>query len=70
MAPWPSRLTAAPPRLADFGYSNEMFEKDTVINGLNLLFFLWLVIPCCLETSDTLAYVFLVSGVGSLATEG
>ncbi|KAL6974932.1 hypothetical protein U1Q18_043418 [Sarracenia purpurea var. burkii] len=29
LAPWPHRLTAPPPRLADFGYSNEMFEKDT-----------------------------------------
>ncbi|KAG8373179.1 hypothetical protein BUALT_Bualt12G0144100 [Buddleja alternifolia] len=29
LAPWPARLTAAPPRLADFGYSSEMFEKDT-----------------------------------------
>ncbi|KAH8515305.1 hypothetical protein H0E87_003957 [Populus deltoides] len=28
LAPWPARLTALPPRLADFGYSNEMFEKD------------------------------------------
>jgi len=31
LAPWPARLTALPPRLADFGYSNEMFEKDMVI---------------------------------------
>jgi len=29
LAPWPRRLTAPPPRLADFGYSNDMFEKDT-----------------------------------------
>ncbi|GFZ10736.1 S-adenosyl-L-methionine-dependent methyltransferases superfamily protein [Actinidia rufa] len=29
LAPWPRRLTEPPPRLADFGYSNEMFEKDT-----------------------------------------
>ncbi|GLU08182.1 hypothetical protein SLE2022_251060 [Rubroshorea leprosula] len=29
LAPWPSRLTSPPPRLADFGYSSEMFEKDT-----------------------------------------
>ncbi|XP_062109338.1 probable methyltransferase PMT3 [Humulus lupulus] len=29
LAPWPARLTAPPPRLADFGYSNDMFEKDT-----------------------------------------
>ncbi|KAK6161258.1 hypothetical protein DH2020_004639 [Rehmannia glutinosa] len=29
LAPWPERLTAPPPRLADFGYSSEMFEKDT-----------------------------------------
>ncbi|KAJ8765203.1 hypothetical protein K2173_011463 [Erythroxylum novogranatense] len=29
LAPWPARLTTAPPRLADFGYSNGMFEKDT-----------------------------------------
>lgn len=28
LAPWPARLTSPPPRLADFGYSNEMFEKD------------------------------------------
>lgn len=31
LSPWPARLTTPPPRLADFGYSNEMFEKDTVI---------------------------------------
>ncbi|GFP83372.1 probable methyltransferase pmt8 [Phtheirospermum japonicum] len=29
LAPWPERLTSPPPRLADFGYSSEMFEKDT-----------------------------------------
>ncbi|PSR97968.1 Methyltransferase [Actinidia chinensis var. chinensis] len=29
LSPWPRRLTAPPPRLSDFGYSNEMFEKDT-----------------------------------------
>ncbi|GFZ14278.1 S-adenosyl-L-methionine-dependent methyltransferases superfamily protein [Actinidia rufa] len=29
LAPWPHRLTSPPPRLADFGYSNEIFEKDT-----------------------------------------
>ncbi|XP_068665111.1 probable methyltransferase PMT3 [Aristolochia californica] len=29
LVPWPARLTAGPPRLADFGYSNNMFEKDT-----------------------------------------
>ncbi|CAK9187799.1 unnamed protein product [Ilex paraguariensis] len=29
LAPWPARSTSPPPRLADFGYSNEMFEKDT-----------------------------------------
>ncbi|XP_057957501.1 probable methyltransferase PMT3 [Malania oleifera] len=29
LAPWPARLSAAPPRLADFGYSSETFEKDT-----------------------------------------
>ncbi|KAK4281301.1 hypothetical protein QN277_012816 [Acacia crassicarpa] len=29
LAPWPARLTAPPPRLADFDYSAEMFEKDT-----------------------------------------
>ncbi|XP_060186986.1 probable methyltransferase PMT3 [Lycium barbarum] len=28
LAPWPARLSSPPPRLADFGYSNEMFEKD------------------------------------------
>ncbi|KAF8388242.1 hypothetical protein HHK36_026908 [Tetracentron sinense] len=33
LVPWPARLTAPPPRLADFGYSNEMFEKDTVIQS-------------------------------------
>ncbi|PON41542.1 putative methyltransferase PMT [Parasponia andersonii] len=31
LAPWPARLTAPPPRLADFGYTNDMFEKDTEI---------------------------------------
>ncbi|KAK9059065.1 hypothetical protein SSX86_021684 [Deinandra increscens subsp. villosa] len=29
LAPWPARLTSPPPRLADFGYSRDMFEKDT-----------------------------------------
>ncbi|XP_014513346.1 probable methyltransferase PMT8 isoform X1 [Vigna radiata var. radiata] len=29
LAAWPARLTTPPPRLSDFGYSNEMFEKDT-----------------------------------------
>ncbi|KAE9592328.1 hypothetical protein Lal_00028322 [Lupinus albus] len=29
LTPWPARLTSPPPRLADLGYSNEMFEKDT-----------------------------------------
>ncbi|KAL8142801.1 hypothetical protein V2J09_015833 [Rumex salicifolius] len=29
LAPWPARLTSPPPRLADFGYSNDMFQKDT-----------------------------------------
>ncbi|KAL8162785.1 hypothetical protein V2J09_014274 [Rumex salicifolius] len=29
LAPWPARLTSPPPRLADFGFSSEMFEKDT-----------------------------------------
>ncbi|KAJ0860261.1 putative S-adenosyl-L-methionine-dependent methyltransferase [Helianthus annuus] len=29
LAPWPARLTSPPPRLADFGYSSDMFEKDT-----------------------------------------
>ncbi|CAK8570670.1 unnamed protein product [Lathyrus sativus] len=29
LAPWPSRLTSPPPRLADLGYSSEIFEKDT-----------------------------------------
>jgi len=31
LAPWPARLTTPPPRLADFNYSTEMFEKDMVI---------------------------------------
>lgn len=30
LAPWPARLTTPPPRLADFGYSSDMFEKDMV----------------------------------------
>ncbi|KAL8158338.1 hypothetical protein AgCh_002872 [Apium graveolens] len=29
LAPWPARLTAPPPRLADFGYSSATFKKDT-----------------------------------------
>ncbi|GJY09854.1 probable methyltransferase PMT3 [Tanacetum coccineum] len=29
LAPWPARLTSPPPRLSDFGYSSDMFEKDT-----------------------------------------
>ena len=35
LAPWPARLTSPPTRLADFGYSNDMFEKDTVIRSYN-----------------------------------
>ncbi|KAE9612212.1 putative S-adenosyl-L-methionine-dependent methyltransferase [Lupinus albus] len=31
LVPWPARLTAPPPRLADFNYSTEMFEKDTEV---------------------------------------
>ncbi|KAG7013483.1 putative methyltransferase PMT8 [Cucurbita argyrosperma subsp. argyrosperma] len=31
LSPWPARLTSPPPRLQDFGYSTEMFEKDTEI---------------------------------------
>ncbi|KAG4192329.1 hypothetical protein ERO13_A07G149700v2 [Gossypium hirsutum] len=29
LAPWPARLTTPPPRLADLGYSDDMFIKDT-----------------------------------------
>ncbi|KAM1688077.1 hypothetical protein ACFX2K_035974 [Malus domestica] len=28
LAPWPARLTTPPPRLGDFGYSSDIFEKD------------------------------------------
>ncbi|CAB4321802.1 unnamed protein product [Prunus armeniaca] len=28
LAPWPARLTSPPPRLGDFSYSNDIFEKD------------------------------------------
>ncbi|KAJ7972636.1 S-adenosyl-L-methionine-dependent methyltransferases superfamily protein [Quillaja saponaria] len=31
LAPWPARLSTPPPRLGDFGYSNDMFEKDMEI---------------------------------------
>ncbi|KAF8401891.1 hypothetical protein HHK36_012856 [Tetracentron sinense] len=31
LVPWPARLTAPPPRLADFGYTTEIFEKDTEV---------------------------------------
>ncbi|KAB2599844.1 methyltransferase PMT3 [Pyrus ussuriensis x Pyrus communis] len=31
LAPWLARLTAYPPQLADFGYSNEMFKNDTEV---------------------------------------
>ncbi|KAK7267403.1 hypothetical protein RIF29_20075 [Crotalaria pallida] len=31
LVPWPARLTAPPPRLADFNYSTEMFEKDSEV---------------------------------------
>lgn len=30
LAPWPRRLTAAPPRLEDIGISPEEFVEDTV----------------------------------------
>lgn len=46
LAPWPARLTSPPPRLADFGYSSDMFEKDTVITNKGIIFpsmpYLWL----------------------------
>uniref|UniRef100_A0A7C8ZGH1 Methyltransferase n=1 Tax=Opuntia streptacantha TaxID=393608 RepID=A0A7C8ZGH1_OPUST len=29
LAPWPARLTTPPPRLADFGFSADLFERDT-----------------------------------------
>ncbi|KAE8665122.1 putative methyltransferase PMT8 [Hibiscus syriacus] len=29
LAPWPARLTTPPPRLAELGYSDDMFVKDT-----------------------------------------
>ncbi|KAM1721416.1 hypothetical protein ACFX11_023219 [Malus domestica] len=28
LAPWLARLTTPPPRLGDFGYSSDIFEKD------------------------------------------
>ncbi|GJR38294.1 probable methyltransferase PMT3 [Tanacetum coccineum] len=28
LTPWPARLTSPTPRLSDFGYSSDMFEKD------------------------------------------
>ncbi|ONK70734.1 uncharacterized protein A4U43_C04F980 [Asparagus officinalis] len=31
LAPWPARLTSPSPRLADLGYSYEMFDKDMEI---------------------------------------
>ena len=31
LAPWPARLTVAPPCLAYFGHSKDIFEKDSVI---------------------------------------
>ncbi|KAG1353946.1 putative methyltransferase PMT8 [Cocos nucifera] len=31
LAPWPARLTAPPPRLADFDYTSEMFAKEMEI---------------------------------------
>ncbi|KAJ1397842.1 S-adenosyl-L-methionine-dependent methyltransferase [Sesbania bispinosa] len=42
LSPWPARLTAPPPRLADFNYSSEMFERtrkikpDTVRNVMDM----------------------------------
>lgn len=42
LVPWPARLITPPPRLADFDYSTEMFEKDTVISCLNFLSQLWI----------------------------
>lgn len=54
LAPWPSRLTAPPPRLADFGYSNFMFEKDTVINWRHLMYFSILSYSVLLENHDYL----------------
>lgn len=40
LAPWPARLTSPPPRLADFGYSSDMFEKDTVYIQFSILYFI------------------------------
>ncbi|KAK1379088.1 Methyltransferase [Heracleum sosnowskyi] len=31
LALWPARLIVPPPRLADFGYSSETFQNDTII---------------------------------------
>lgn len=49
LAPWPARLTSPPPRLADFGYSSEMWEKDTVSLKRN-------IICLCLSTCCLLAH--------------
>ena len=35
LAPWPARLTTPPPRLVDFNYSTDMFEKDMVIQNIS-----------------------------------
>jgi len=43
LAPWPARLTSPPPRLADFGYSNEMFATDTVLSTNSILSFFLMI---------------------------
>lgn len=47
LAPWPARLTTAPPRLADFGYSSDMFDKDTVMENMLTLIIIFLKCPSC-----------------------
>lgn len=52
LAPWPARLTAPSPRLADFGYSSEMWEKDMVILRPNISF-----LSLCLSMCSLVIYL-------------
>lgn len=49
LAPWPARLTTPPPRLAEIGYSKQMFETDLVIyqEFSITVFFLSMTIMAC-----------------------
>lgn len=75
LAPWPARLTSPPPRLADFGYSNDMFEKDTVCRTSLYHLSLKLSLPTLIgrklnsNSSSTYCCPFYAGNVGTQSWE-